>query len=778
MAKNLPIKLFKKRDNDKLPNLIPGGGAEGNKFKLQGEPLLGRANYFHGYFNGLEQRVKKKIESQNYLPTIVKLKMNEEALAKSYRSEIGKLFNFGKKINVIGLIGDNQLLIKIDNPTELSLIESRITDTEKNILGISAIEEAEDFKPIIDLDINEQCDLKVKLINYGDYKWNEVAERNFEKLCEQIGAQYKKLNYTKELILFQVSNVKPQMLTGFNESESIFSISKVPIIQLSQSDLVQEGKIDIKKRENGLNYFKIGVFDEGISDIEHLREWKETGFIGFAEDEYNKVHGTFVAGIINYGDDLEGKNWTGTKPFRITEAVIFPNNKFGFINEYMLVDFMRQAIVQNPDVKVWNFSLGHLSPISDTQYSDFACFLDELQDEYNILIVKAAGNCRNFEKAAPRGRITLASESVRTLVVGSIAHVKNEYDIANVNYPSPFSTVGPGIADVIKPDLVHYGGNAGIKNGKVSISGVKSFHSDGKIRRDVGTSFSTPRVAALAAELAGSLKEEFDPLLIKALLIHSAKHPEEFDAKLDDRINQIGFGLPCKIEDILFNDTNEVTLILMDAVDKGSHIKIMDFPFPQSLVDGNKFYGQVKITLVSSPQIDAYQGTEYVQSDVDVSFGTYAKKIEVGESKVKRYPIDIEDADNLLLPSLYSSVKQKSATSSFKSERILRGYKDGYKDQFIPIKKWCIDLEELSPANQKLSLSNDRLWFLKLKASYRNNFEDHIKDSKDIRQEFALIVTIKDTKKKGTVYNEVSQLLTKYNFIHENIKVDERVIVK
>ena len=131
-----------------------------------------------------------------------------------------------------------------------------------------------------------------------------------------------------------------------------------------------------------------------------------------------------------------------------------------------------------------------------------------------------------------------------------------------------------------------------------------------------------------------------------------------------------------------------------------------------------------------------------------------------------------------MLPSLYSSVKQKSATSSFKSERILRSYKDGYKDQFIPIKKWCIDLEELSPANQKLSLSNDRLWFLKLKASYRNNFEDHIKDSKDIRQEFALIVTIKDTKKKGTVYNEVSQLLTKYNFIHENIKVDERVIVK
>ena len=85
--------------------------------------------------------------------------------------------------------------------------------------------------------------------------------------------------------------------------------------------------------------------------------------------------------------------------------------------------------------------------------------------------------------------------------------------------------VGPGISDVIKPDLVHYGGNAGVKNGKVQITGVKSFSADGRISKAAGTSYSTPRVAALAAELAGSLKEEFNPLLIKGLLVHSSSHP-------------------------------------------------------------------------------------------------------------------------------------------------------------------------------------------------------------------------------------------------------------
>jgi hypothetical protein len=38
-------------------------------------------------------------------------------------------------------------------------------------------------------------------------------------------------------------------------------------------------------------------------------------------------------------------------------------------------------------------------------------------------------------------------------------------------------------------------------------------------------------------------------------------------------------------------------------------------------------------------------------------------------------------------------------------------------------------------------------------------------------------MTIKDPKKRGIVYNEVTNLLAQYNFIHENIRVDERVII-
>lgn len=778
MAKNLPIKLFKKRDTDKLlNNLAVIGENSGNKFKLQGEALTNRVNYFKGYFNTLGNKVKQKMESNNYLPTIVKLKLNDDALAKTYRGEIGKIFNVNRKINIIGLIGDNQLLVKFDDIADFAQVEQRIVDSEKNLIGISAIEEAENFVPEIDVDEDNKGDLKIRLINYGDYKLNEIAERSFIKSCENLNLKYQKLNYTKDLILFKVSNVKPQELISLNESEGVFSVTKMPLIKLSKSELVKEGTVKIKSPEKDVDYFKIGVFDEAIGDINHLKDWKEASYIAFGKDEYDYEHGTFIAGIINYGDELEGKTWTGTRPFKITEAVIYPNDAYGYIDEPMMINFMREAIIKHPEVKVWNFSIGSEIEINDSQYSDFARFLDELQDEYNVLIVKAAGNCLNFLKAAPRGRITEASESIRTLVVGSLAHEKTEHDFAHINHPSPFSMVGPGVSDVIKPDLVHYGGNAGIKDGQLHRTGVKSFAPDGSIGKDVGTSYSAPRVAALAAELAGSLKEEFNPLLIKALLIHSSTHPEEFDASLDDRIAQIGFGKPSQINEMLYNDPNEVTLILMDSVDKGSHIKIMDFPFPASLIENDHFYGQMKITLVTSPLVDSHQGSEYIQSDVDVAIGTYAKKVEV-ESKINRNPIDIQDAQNLLLKSLYSSTKQKSATSKFKAERFLRSYKDGHRDQFIPIKKWCIDLDELQESPKKNSLTKDRLWFLKLEAAYRNNFDVRMKDNRDVSQEFALIITIKDTKGKGRVYDEVTALLSEYNFIHDNIKVDQRLIVK
>ena len=86
--------------------------------------------------------------------------------------------------------------------------------------------------------------------------------------------------------------------------------------------------------------------------------------------------------------------------------------------------------------------------MTDTKFSDFAIALDDLQDRYNVLICKSAGNCKNFAVGLPKERLNEGADSVRSLVVGALAHTKGENDYSEIDNPSPFSRVGP------RPDKV------------------------------------------------------------------------------------------------------------------------------------------------------------------------------------------------------------------------------------------------------------------------------------------------------------------------------------
>ena len=115
-----------------------------------------------------------------------------------------------------------------------------------------------------------------------------------------------------------------------------------------------------------------------------------------------------------------------------------------------------------------------------------------------------------MELGDARIRITHGADSLMSLVVGSIAHAKTTVRDAEVNHRSPFSRVGPGVEFTVKPDLVHYGGNIDTHMKMLSEMGRS-------ISLCSGTSFSTPRVASLAANLAFELGGNFDPLLIRTL---------------------------------------------------------------------------------------------------------------------------------------------------------------------------------------------------------------------------------------------------------------------
>jgi hypothetical protein len=714
----------------------------------------------------------------------VKLKLNGDALAKSHRKEIGGIFNV-RKLNIIGVGGEDELLVKIDNEADMQSIVRKLSNafdafpSYTSIVGISAITNIEEFRPEINISPDNENVLKIKLFNYGDGDLNGILIKEFENYCRRRNVFFERAVYSGELNIYRISQITEDVFEELKNFDGIQLVSEMPVYEITLDEATQENMIPVRVPKKGVSYPVVGVLDTGIASIPHLQPWMhDKSFTKYHEDDVNKRHGTFVAGVLLYGDDLEEKNYTGFEGCKLFDAVVMPDISRQKIYEDELIEHIREAISENDEIKIWNLSLGTSKEADLFEFSDFAKALDEIQEHNDVLICKSAGNCNNFTINAPKSRISISADTVRGLVVGSLAHARNGTDHAEKHHPSPFSRIGPGPSHLIKPDVVHMGGNAGLDNrNSMVINPVKSFSPDGSLAQQVGTSFSTPRISAIAAGLNFMLNENFNPVLLKALIIHSAKYPEEMKMSIAEKINTAGFGLPANINDILFNQPNEITLILQDTLERGNFIDILDFPYPQSMIDEDGFfYGEITVTLVASPILEVSQGGEYCQSNIEVKLGSYDQKTERDTSKPTiKNPIGADGRRNLLDSTLYSIKAAREVETAFASERMLVTYGDKYQ----PVKKWCINLDDIKPAPREDFLREPKNWYLKLTGLYRHFTESKCEMQKIVpTQEFCLIITIKDTKKKGNIYNEVTQLLDSFSFVHTNVKIKEEVRIR
>ena len=199
VERNLPIKFFQKRQKDEQ-DTEGGGGKSVPKWVIP-EQVGAKSRYIRQVLGSVSYSLAKKVKRNNYIPSVVKLKVNSDALAKTYRREIGKLFNVGK-LNTIGVCGEDEVLIKIDNEDDLLKISERIANADNifpshsTIFGISAITNIEEFKPQISVDPKEDTILKVKLFNYGDSSLNGILNKEFEKYCKEYNLDHKSVPYS------------------------------------------------------------------------------------------------------------------------------------------------------------------------------------------------------------------------------------------------------------------------------------------------------------------------------------------------------------------------------------------------------------------------------------------------------------------------------------------------------------------------------------------------------------------------------------------------------
>lgn len=768
----LPIKFFAPRDIDEL-RIEGSGTSEKPKWVLSGQELKNRAEYLSDSLNTIETIMEKRKDSP--VPFSFIARIQEDATAKSKRKDIANFFQVKEMSSVIGITATNKLIVSFDSLSEFGKISERLKDCTNNDYAISCITDFEEFLPNV-YEAEESCNYKIKLIDYQNYEQNLVMRRLLEHTLNNKKIEYNKTDYSEKFYVYKLKNVTNAMLDELKEADifnALFSVEPMPKYVISLDFLEEDDDIPIKKPDSEKNYMTIGILDNGIETIPHLKPWIDIErWSPYPESSINPTHGTFVAGIALYGDECEGKGWVGHKGIKLFDAAVFPDNSKEGLDEDELIANIKEAVkLYNEQVKIWNLSISITRPVSDNKFSDFAIALDALQDEYNALICKSAGNCRNFESSRPKGRVHEGADSIRSLVVGSFAHKKGTYDYAEVNDPSPFSRVGPGPEFIIKPEVSHYGGNAGVDPlGNTVTTGVKSFAKDGTLAQGVGTSFSTPRITALAAGIQQELSEDFDPLLLKSLITHSASYPREMTVPSIERAKQVGFGLPKSVSEIIYNSPYEATLILRDNLAKGDKIDIMDFPMPQCLIKDGYYTGQIIATLVYEPILDASQGIEYCQSNLDIKFGSYDEKFErdISQRHILN-PVGRKGAQNLFLGSVFSKTKMKNKSSDFALKERLQIQ---YGDKYYPVKKYAIDLSELTEQKKIDYLSSDKKWFLFLQGVYRDHIERLSQlESFTLSQEFCLILTIRDPFYKEEVYDEVTHKLDEYNFWHSNIKI-------
>ena len=764
MAKTLPIQLVKIR-GDRDIFLKEAGGSDELPSWTSVQEIRTNAVSLANDLNTISDNFNNRTAINSQLPLLIKARLNEHATAKSYRPNIRAILNQNHKHNVIGIAGFRDLLVKIESLGDIEAISNAIasvvdnTSSKDKPIGVAAIENLSVFSCEINEETLSDKIVKVQLVDYRDADLNSRSEQLFSDLVRELGYEVEKIKYADDLFIFKINSPSINAIRQIATMDSVISIKEMPYFELVAAPCPYQAEVDLAKPVEGEDYPIIGILDSGVESSEYLSSWRlgsEDNIAGLENIDISRTHGTMVASVAVYGDILEGKDYTGCGPLKYVSCIVNSDTNGVSIAEDELVMYIQDAIQRHPDVRIWNVSQGSTNEVLDFDFSDFAKALDSIQKNCNVLICKSAGNC-----SSENGRITYGAESLLALTVGSICNEGTHADDLQEGTHSPFSRIGYGPEGLIKPEIVHYGGNK--RTGIKVLTGADIQHTA------FGTSFATPRATSLAAHLYNRLgTPTFDPTLIKALIIHNASYPSVVNRAIANHEKMYGFGLPSSIDNMLNNDEDEFTMVWQPDFSGGTDFQVIDFPYPESLTDedGN-LYGIVTVTIVTDPILKSGEGNEYCQTDIDVKLGPIDNVAHyvlgaIGTPKTYR------NEDRIKLNNILTEDKYSRRQSELMRERnlILKNHK------WQPVKKYQVDLSTMRPAI-KDNLINKRRWAMVIKSYTRDAttlelHEDGIVN--DIRA--TIIITIRDPHNKGVVYNEGIRLLNAYNFEHTNIGIN------
>lgn len=480
--------------------------------------------------------------------------------------------------------------------------------------------------------------LKFKIENIGSIIYlslitlpldEEVKQQIVQSLITYIETNKIQYKYEIESDRIELQNSTAEqiqkIIQNFDIIESV-TCSAFTTIRPSKFNAVQRHfGFSIKNVEEDLPI--VGIIDTGISLQTALKPLivNDTAFtlagnplIDQAGGINRLGHGTAVAGLVALGKENHKNNFLGDV---IADAKLLSikisDNGSGYISEINLLKMLYDVKAKYPHIRLFTLTSCYGNYLNKNEaFSDYTFALDTFAYETNSLIFICTGNNGNCINENinydlsyfnnDHTNLSTPADSLNNLTVGAAAdNLKDDVFLGisdGRELPTLYTRKGHIDLSAIytsktnkhyfKPDVINSGGDIGFYDANTldwmdqPALTLLSARPEIGVIQDVGTSFSTPLVANLAAKIIKkypSLSNES----VKALIINSASldlrpFPPS-SAKLINKIAGNGFVNDFKS---LYSDENSATLILEDTIEN-EKIKIYPINFPDYLTKDN-----------------------------------------------------------------------------------------------------------------------------------------------------------------------------------------------
>lgn len=528
------------------------------------------------------------------------------------------------------------------------------------------------------LNYQEECQLmNFKLIDFpaGSHEAGMIFRHLQEYLTDR-GYEFRLSDKTSLLEVFDApEGMIEEIARNFDIIQSVTS-SLSSVVRPSKFNIVERGYgFEIINSEENLPI--IGILDTGISTstpldsiILHDERFNLTKSSPFVDNAYDGLgHGTSVGALAALGRRPYAVNYAGgiQADAKLLSMKILDTNS-GYLSAIDIIGMLKHAKSEYPGIRLFVLTTCYsVHKATNEDFSPYAFELDKFAFENDCLIFICTAN--NHLAANQPGyslnyfnqeetNLSSPADSMNNVVVGAAADNLGTGAFVGISHGREFPTLFSRKCHIdlefyrdtdrittkinphlFRPDVIESGGDyeqgeGFIGTNHAALMELLSANPAYGFYRDVGTSFSAPLVANIAAQVLNSYPT-LRTQTLKALIVNSASLDRiVFDKPfLKLRNKTAGHGI-IDADKCVGSDDNAITFIVEDEIRPGE-MKIIPLNFPAYLTqdDLGKRQGILQLTATLCFSFEPVQNNHLSYCPLQLAFAFFRNN--TGENILK-----------------------------------------------------------------------------------------------------------------------------------------------